>query len=51
MKRYTFQCTQADGSLFQYLGTPMPLKDARAMLKEYKSVFTPCKNWQVVEVK
>ena len=51
MQKYTFQCIQPDGLVFKYKGFPFSTKkEAREVMKEYKSVFTPCKDWKVVEV-
>lgn len=51
MKKFTFQCKQPNGITFVYRSGFFTCKsEARICMNEYKKVFTPCKDWKVIEL-
>lgn len=46
--RFTITCTQADGTTFRKPILAIGMADARKEMREYRKVFTKCKNWLVI---
>lgn len=48
MKPYTYECTQADGTIYQAPLRRFNRMQAAERMREARAVFTGCKAWRLV---
>ena len=48
MKPYTYECTQADGTLYQAKMRGFNRMQAAERMREARAIFTGCKGWRLV---
>ena len=50
MKRYTYQCTQADGTTYRANMRGFNRMQAAERMREDRAIFTGCKNWRLIQL-